>query len=266
MKFSHNKKRNTAFIYETLIMEFSKASMKKQNQRKQKILFILKEFFSKDKILKKDLEIYNSFQDADALDDTLLERLISEAKKQFNNIDRKIVFEEQTKIINKINKNISSTVWSNFVPNYKKLATINQALSKTLNPKKQVLIEQKLISLLSKNTQIAESFPNINNLTVKTFIEKFNNQYNDKLNEQQKKLLSHYIVSGQDDTEFKLFFYEEVERLKNKIEEKIQKDNNDDLREKLSKIHKKINNYNTRKIDKNLLSEVIKIQSLLCEI
>ena len=48
MKFSHNKKRNTAFIYETLIMEFSKASMKKQNQRKQKILLILKEFFSKD--------------------------------------------------------------------------------------------------------------------------------------------------------------------------------------------------------------------------
>ncbi len=58
MKFNQNKKRNTAFIYVTLIMEFSKASINKQKERKQNILSILKEFFSKDKILKKDLEIY----------------------------------------------------------------------------------------------------------------------------------------------------------------------------------------------------------------
>ena len=46
MKFSHNKKRNTAFIYEMLIMEFSRASINKDETKKQNILSILKEYFS----------------------------------------------------------------------------------------------------------------------------------------------------------------------------------------------------------------------------
>ena len=62
MKFNHNKKRNTAFIYETLIMEFSKASINKQEERKQNILSILKEFFSKDKILKKLTPIFKTWR------------------------------------------------------------------------------------------------------------------------------------------------------------------------------------------------------------
>ena len=68
------------------------------------------------------------------------------------------------------------------------------------------------------------------NLALKTFVEKFNQQYGDKLNEQQKKLLSHYISSTDDDTEFKLYFYEEISRLKQTIQEKINNDNGNLLR------------------------------------
>jgi hypothetical protein len=265
MKFNHNKKRNTAFIYETLIMEFSKASINKQEERKQNILSILKEFFSKDKILKKDLEIYKSFEDTESLGTDLLAKVLHEAKDQFTFLNREAIFENQTSLINKVNKTLSHSVWSNFVPNYKKLATINQALSRTLNPKKQVLIEKKLISMLSESTVENKPFPNVNNLAVKTFIEKFNEQYGEKLNEQQKKLLGHYIMSADDDTEFKLFFHEEIGRLKNTIKQKIFK-SDATLSDKLTKIYEKIDNYNNRKIDRGLLTEVIKIQSLVGEI
>lgn len=42
MKFKHNKKRNTAFIYETLIMEISKASMNRNEARKSSLVKMLK--------------------------------------------------------------------------------------------------------------------------------------------------------------------------------------------------------------------------------
>jgi hypothetical protein len=265
MKFSHNKKRNTAFIYETLIMEFSRASIEKEEEKKQNILSILKEFFSKNKILKKDLEIYKSFEDTESLEPDLLIKMLQEAKEQFKFLDRTAIFENQTNLINKINKSLSPSVWSNFVPNYKRLATINQALDRTLNPKKQVLIEKKLINMLSDDSTENKPFPNVNNLAVKTFIEKFNEQYGEKLNEQQKKLLGHYIMSADDDTEFKLFFYEEIGRLKNTVKQKISVSDSS-LSDKLTKIYERIDNYNNRKIDRSLLTEVIKIQSLVGEI
>ena len=92
MKFSHNKKRNTAFIFETLVKEFSKAAMYQNLKRKSNVALILKEFFKKDKILKRDLDIYKSFEDTTALSPELIEKLINEAKRQFVELDRKKVF------------------------------------------------------------------------------------------------------------------------------------------------------------------------------
>ena len=43
----HNKKRNTAFIYETLSRELTKAIVDKKPERKKEIVSIIKEFFNK---------------------------------------------------------------------------------------------------------------------------------------------------------------------------------------------------------------------------
>ena len=69
MKFNHNKKRNTAFIYEILINEITKSSMNSDTDRKNLIVSILREHFSKNMLLKKELEIYNSFKNLDNLGD-----------------------------------------------------------------------------------------------------------------------------------------------------------------------------------------------------
>ena len=246
-------------------MEYSKASINEEEQKKSNILSILKEYFSKTKILKQDLEIYKAFESTDDMDSDLITKMLSEAKLQFNSLDRDKIFETQTKLINTINKSLSPNVWTNFVPNYKKLATINQVLNKSLNPKKQVVIEKKLLGMLNRIEDTKKPFPNVNNLALKTFVEKFNNQYGDKLNEQQKKLLSHYITSADDDTEFKLYFYEEISRLKQTIQEKINNDNGN-LSSKLKLIYEKVDDYNKRKLDTDLMTEVLRIQSLVEEI
>ena len=101
----HNKKRNTAFLYECLVKELTKAVVRKDNDLKLKITDVIKENFKKGTILKKDLEIYNSLLEgtgqseyANAL------RVIYEIKRDYDNIDRKAVFNAQTKLIKQMNE------------------------------------------------------------------------------------------------------------------------------------------------------------------
>ena len=266
MKYSHNKKRNTAFIYEALIVEMSKAVMHNKLQRKDRILRLIKEHFRKGTVLNKDLEIYKSFAETKDLDDKLIVSLLAEAKKQYISLDRKLIFDSQTKLINEINKKFGQEVWNNFIPNYKKLATVNQTLNQDLSPKKQVLMEKKLIDNFLKKKEDKKPFPNVNNLAVKTFIEKFNKEYSETLTETQKDFLNRYIMSSKDDgVEFKMYLYEEIDRLKATLQEKITKTDKD-MSAKLLKVIDKMTNYNERKINKSLVSEIMKIQSLTDEV
>ena len=266
MKFNHNKKRNTAFIYEALIVEISKAVIQNDLNRKNHILIILNEFFKKGSILRKDLEIYKSFNDTNSLDKKIIEKLIIEAKKQFVALDRKLIFNTQTKIINEINKKLGQTAWNAFIPSYKKLATINQALTQDQTPKEQVLMESKLINNFLAKVEEKKPFPNINNLAVRNFINKFNKEYSESLNEEQKIFLNKYIMSTEDNgLEFKMYLYEEIDRLKGILKETIKKTDKN-TSNKLQKVVDKMTNYNERKIDKSFISEIMKIQSLTNEV
>ena len=45
-KFRHNKKRNTAFLFETLVKELTKSVVEKNEERKQIVVDLIKEHFS----------------------------------------------------------------------------------------------------------------------------------------------------------------------------------------------------------------------------
>jgi flagellin-specific chaperone FliS len=46
MRVRHNKKRNTAFLYESLITELTKAIVRGQEEKKQKVLETIKKYFN----------------------------------------------------------------------------------------------------------------------------------------------------------------------------------------------------------------------------
>ena len=267
MKFNHNKKRNTAFIYEILINEISKAALKKKSIKNEQATKLLKEFFNRSMILRKELEIYNSLNTSCVEEKVqFFEKIIVEAKKQYLNLDRKLVFEEQTKIINKINKLSGPDVWTAYIPSFKKLATINQILSQDLPPRRQIIIENKLLQSLIKSTEKKEAFPKINNLAIKTFIEKFNIKYSGKLNENQRQFLNKYILSSDDnDTELKMFLYEEIDRLKHTLEKNIDK-RPGDTQKKIKKVLERISGYNKKKLNKSFIFEILQIQLLASEL
>ena len=84
----HNKKRNTAIIFELLVNELSRATLYKKHGEKRFLVGVIKEFFHNEHILRKELEIYNSFDESVFEDASLAVKILSEAKKQYLQLDK----------------------------------------------------------------------------------------------------------------------------------------------------------------------------------
>ena len=78
----HNKKRNTAFLYECLIRELTKAIIKEDKIKQTKVKGLLREFFSKGKALGKELDLYKSLLESKELNQDFSRRLMVETKKR----------------------------------------------------------------------------------------------------------------------------------------------------------------------------------------
>ena len=114
MKMKHNKKRNTAFIFEVLIRELTKSIVEKNDKKKKIIISLIKENFKNKTLLARDLELYKSLLETDNLDPHTAEKLIFECRMQRCTINPKQLFEEQTILINKINKHVTQDAFSTF--------------------------------------------------------------------------------------------------------------------------------------------------------
>ena len=268
MKIKHNKKRNTAFVYEALIREGTSAILQKDESRCNKIVAIIKKHFKDGSVLKKDLECYKSLYESSNLSELDSARIIKEAKTQKNVIDSGVLFEAQTDLIHDINKEVQSSVFNNFVPNYKSLANIYQMFSDSTNPKDAVLLENLVIaSMISvSNTKEEES---VDRLVIETFINKFNKKYKDELYEEQKTLLNLYIQSFVDNSvEFKTFLNEEISRLKTELSKAtLRKDisNDEEITTKANEILLKLESFNRTTINEKVLLTVLRVQSLIRE-
>jgi hypothetical protein len=273
MKLKHNKKRNTAFLYETLVKELTAAVVEQDTNRKNAIVNIIKEFFSKGSILKRELDLYKALNETHKLDVYTAERLIAESKKQFAELDRKVVFNTQTALIESINKIVGQAAFSNFIPNYKTLASIAQIFQDSLPAKEKVLLERKVIGrLVAKPTPEApqdDRMEHIDNLVFKKVIENFNKKYNGQLLAEQRDLLNRYIVSFSDsDVEFKVYVNEELGRIKENLsilreDKDIKAD--DQMLNRVSQLEEVVGRFQTRKIDTDMIEKIMSIQSLIAE-
>jgi len=269
MKMIHNKKRNTAFLFETLVQEMTKAVIKKDENKKDTAASIIKEFFRKATALKKELDLYKEVRDAKGLPKKLAERVLSEAKHEYERLDPKQIFNEQTKLINKINKMLSKNVFDNYVPNYKSLASIYQIFNKTLPIKSRVLLEAKVVNLMTRGSENKdqEEAP-ITTPVLKIFTSKFKSTYKHLLEEQQM-LLHHYVGSVKDNgLELKTFINEEIYRIKEEITAYSVKENNKEdslVQEKTKKLMGVIDDFRGQYISEEMLSKLLKLQKLINE-
>jgi len=262
----HNKRRNTAFVYEALVRELTKHTIHKNEEKKKVVLNVIKETFNSNSLLRKELSLYNEIiktREIAVKDAEKVVRLVKEARQK---IDNQKLFSEQTKLINTINKRLDESIFSNFVPNYKTLASIYQIFSPNTKIKDKVLLENFIINFMaSKNVKLHEKKNEIKASTVKIFTSKFNSTYS-KLNEEQQTLLSKYIGSFKDNgLELKIYLNDELGRIKNTLKEQ---NNNisEELKEKMSEVLILIDGFKNQMISEEMLKQILKIQELSREI
>lgn len=217
MKNKHNKKRNTAFVFEALAREATVAIVKGDQERKAKVVSIVRKHFTGDSLLKKDLECYRSLYENQNLDKNTSQKILEAVMAAKRLIDPDGLFKQQTEVINDINKELTPATFNNFVPNYKALATIAKMFN-TDSPKQKVMLEEKIIEGMS-GTLVEHTMQPIDSITFATFTKKFNDKYGPSLLKEQKELINHYISSfAIDDLETKIYLNRELGRLKESLE------------------------------------------------
>lgn len=272
IKYKHNKKKNTAFLYETLILELTKAILKKDIVLKRGIAKMIKESFSVGTELHKELKLYHALDKTEYINPHTAEKIILEVKNSHTLIDKNALALEQASLVRKIKKNLSDEVMNNFVPNYKSLATIYQVFNSRAPIKTRVLLENNIISKMCKSSENIDKdkMVPIDNLIYKTFTKKFNQEYSTNLLKEQKDLLSNFIGSFTDNgLQLKVYLNNEIKRLKVDLSnsltcEEIRSD--ESMTNKTNKIISELNSYKNKKPDKEMVRQVIKIQSLAHEI
>lgn len=272
MKMKHNKKRNTAFLYETLVRELTLSVVNKDFVRRNKIVSIMKEFFKRDTPLGTELELYRTLYETAGVDEITSEKLLLEVKRVYLALNQEEAFTQQSQLIGTINRELGKGIFNNFVPNYKDLATISQMFDTKTSIKKRTLLEIKVLGKMSSKPEVvaSEELKPIDNLVYRTFVKKFNDQYSGALSEEQNKLLSAYIVSFSDNgVTLKMFLNEEIERLRSVISKSLtlaEVASDAAMTRKTKKVLESLNSFADRQIDRDMLGQVVKIQELAAEI
>jgi hypothetical protein len=271
----HNKKRNTAFLYEALLKEVTKAIISGDKETKRTAISILKESFAPKTILSEELELYKTLLETKEVDNLIAEKIVFQVRQARNDISESDIIEAQNRLISRVNKELSSGVYSNFVPNYKNLATVSQLFSTdegNASIKSGVLLEQKIVTSMMEgiNTPEIPKMKPIDNLVFKSFVSKYNKEYSSGILKEQKELLNRYILSFSDNgVDISIYLNEELGRLHAALSaslktEEIKTDTT--MLESTNKVISMIDGFRETPIDKNLVEDVLKIQNLVSEI
>ena len=271
MKMKHNKKRNTAILYEILTQQFTHAIVNKDASKKNEIAQILKKYFRQGTVLAEELELYKALYETKGLEKGLCERLVTEVSRAHASIDKTKVYEQQSELISTINKRISPNAFKTFVPNYKSLASIAQLFSPEVTIKNKVLLEQNLVNIMSEMVdEKKEELLPIDNIVYSKFVERFNEKYSDGLLQEQKELISNYISSFADNgVGLKVYLNEEIARLKEELGQALNSEmftQDSDMKEKAEKVYTILEQSNKTKVDKAFVQKIAKIQSLVKEL
>tara|TARA_Y100000592_G_scaffold101181_1_gene186474 strand:- start:6039 stop:6872 length:834 start_codon:yes stop_codon:yes gene_type:complete len=272
MRLKHNKKRNTAFVYEALIRELTKSIIKQNSNRKNKIVSIIKEHFSEGTELSKELNLYRNIYETTNIPKKTAEKLMIETKIAYTSLDRKKINNEQNTLIKVINHSLNGKVFNNFVPNYRNIASLYSIFNSGIsNTKDKIILEEKIVDFMSSSVEEpSEDMSPIDNLVYKNFVENFNSTYSEVLSERQKDLLTKYIASFSDNgIEFKVFLNEEIGSLKESIGSAIQSEivyKDEDLKSKFVEISNILESFSENEFQDEDLNEIIKIQSLVEEL
>tara|TARA_R110000850_G_scaffold235762_1_gene360633 strand:- start:1725 stop:2555 length:831 start_codon:yes stop_codon:yes gene_type:complete len=268
MKVKHNKKRNTAFLYEALVRELTKSVISNNSARSKIVKTILKEHFRSGRVLFNELGCFTALTDRSNLDRYTAEKMIFRAKSEYDNLNQQEIFKEQSTVIKKVNTELGKEVFNNFVPDYKSYATLAQIFGTKIPVKNRVIMEQKIIETLTSPEEEREEMQPVDNLVVKSFTERFNKEYTELLPE-QKELLNRFITSfNESEVDFRLYAGKELKRIQEDVQASLKLPDvreDEEMVENTKKVLGEISKFNVTNLGEQQILKLLKLQKLARE-
>ena len=227
MKVKHSKFKNTAILFELLVKQITHEVL--SNSTKNVSEKIIKEFFSSNKELAKELRLYNQIvkEKYSSIDDAKL--FLEEVAKERIKLDENKLNREKYNLIKTIKESYDLDKFlSSNLQNYKLLASVYKIFeTKTLGRKVDIRdfidsnntilehVTNKRIASKPTDT-LYESFKqqseDLRLLTYKLLIENFNKKYSN-LDDSQKGLLREFINNVTNTSTFPKFIEEETKKV-----------------------------------------------------
>ena len=205
-QIKHNKIKNTGIIYEVLVGKMIEQAV----YHKKPIAYsIFNNYFNKDKMIFKQLQIYNLLTNTQYQSQDKATTLFEESLKLRMRLDQIRLDKEKYFIIKQMKKHYDiKELFGAKISNYKVYASIYKVFQSLksqqynpinivqskykviqfmLKPMRQQILDQDLQLFKQQSMQIKEK-------TLQVFVEKFNEKY-DTLNENQKNMLKKYTYS-----------------------------------------------------------------------
>jgi hypothetical protein len=257
-KAKHSKFRNTGILFELLTRQVTSDILSGKDESFAKnILF---KYFSENKELGKELQLYNFLVNEVAKDETQAEKYIEIVLKQRDKLNQKSLTSEKYNLIKEI-KDVYpiNDLFKSSIKNYKVLASIykifeNHGDKNSKFDVKEIVtsrtsIVENLCGIKKVNKETDDEMINVYKqqneevrlLSYKILVESLNEKYKD-LDLSQKNLLKEYINSISNTNSLKTLIDSEVTNVKKQLAELTNKISDDVIKIKINETVKQLDN------------------------
>jgi len=274
----HNKKRNVGIIYELLLNYISTNIIEGNNFEAKKASKIVERHFKKGTELYKEFKLFNALANTEVKNTHVVASILNEAKNAVrNNINSAKLEKEKSILIKNINYTLNKkSFYHSNIKNYRELGTIQTAInewkSNSSDLTKIALLESKIVDKMLSEDKNIDNFKNIDvdhtdRLVYKIMIEKFNNQYKNSLNIDQKEIIKNYVFYKDKNEKMLQEMFERKKdqsiALLNDFEDRSK---NKYLLSKVDNVRSKINEVNSKNVNDNTIVKFLTLTKLIEEI
>ena len=266
MKLKHSKLRNTGLIFELLSYKITSDMVKGIGGDKCPAVKIFKTHFTKNTEILKEFILYKTLINPNNKSGKYNEFLLETVIGNYNKLNKKKLRAEKYNIVKEIKENYDlDKFFKTPIKNYKILATISQLFDHSNNfSNSDTTTDLKLVLLENLSTPLEENIDSpitdlisnnpqeINLLTYKILVEKFNSKY-DSLSKKQKNLLREYINNISNTSTLAEYYNKEIDKIKKVFKVVAPKIEDDVTKIKLNEVLNSITYVDNKIKDENVL-------------
>jgi len=207
MSKSHNKKRNTALLYEFLVRTISIALVEGDTKKSSTALRILRKYYKPGTHLYKEFRLFNALVKSTVSSDAVATSILAEAKAAAATTNLLALDREKSLFIRSVNHTLKDeNFYDQPVAEYRLYATIQTLLNEWRKPigtsdiaslvnyenqlRKWLLSEKK-----GEDHILIDETPGTTRLLMKVMMKKLNEKYSNSLNEEQREIIKAYAFS-----------------------------------------------------------------------